>query len=825
MERVLPAHLIPPGLPDVVYPTAGNHEHDASEGYWSQPTASYEYGAAGYQNSSMAIGAGDGVGTGGPDMDASSTSTWADSHSHSPPSHSHSHSQPYFSHPQALSQSSSWSTPHSQMNMDDTGTYSSMDVGYGIDEGVGQDGGMQADVATGYAAVGYNAGYDEINYTVRYSFQYYTLYRYSRSTKLTPVTSPLVLVSSAQNADPQLYYSQFPSPTSHYHAEYYAQPQPPPLSQSQSPPPRTDHHHFSASDPHDSSTGISPQPQPQPQSQSHPTTDAQPFQSPSSGYRHQQQGQEWYTNSLAAGMPIEYSGSSSSSSSAGASSYTTHVPKLEAFAMREPMGTGTGTGRYYAQEEGRFFPEREREYEHQISGYSQPDTIISPSTTATAAAISHTVTDNDDDLSSYFGSVHARSEAHPLRLSPAYQPSQSSQQALSQYAAHPASQMYATLVQDTDMNTDTDAVMDMGTGTGMSAGMDMGVTIPPKIVLSPSSELSGALDESAVLSKGKGRSAGMAKMTAQGPRIESERVAVASLSLDMGSTSSIPVSAPVSSIDTLYTTSPLTASSSSFHKSIPKSKMPPKAKEAKGKGKEVKEPRKIKTPKRSPTPVMDFLEPPEEEVVMDEDSDGEDGDEAGGKGLERNARVREGSTSASTTSSGSGVSIDAGTFPPSSSSAVATPTTTASTIASHVYHHHSLAGHIPTPRQRRPTRDFPHPTKQARKRRLRLPLPPPGPIPSRIFRGSPHCPHRNTTSRYHDTTSVAPHPRAAHPRTLIVAMPMLVLMRMSRRMRVRRSTCDDVLRRLQPRDGGDIERRTRMVRCRRRGRRGRDPRV
>jgi hypothetical protein len=172
MERILPAH-IPPGLPDVVYPTAGNHEHDASEGYWTQPTAKYEYGVAGYQNNSIASG--DGVGAGGPDMDASSTSTWAHSHSHSPPSHSHSHSQPYFSHPQALCQSS-WSTPHSQMNMDNTGPYSSMDVGYGVDEGIEQDSGMQADVATGYDAVGYSAGYNDSNYTVRDSFQYSTMH-------------------------------------------------------------------------------------------------------------------------------------------------------------------------------------------------------------------------------------------------------------------------------------------------------------------------------------------------------------------------------------------------------------------------------------------------------------------------------------------------------------------------------------------------------------------------------------------------------------------------------------------------------------------------
>lgn len=82
------------------------------------------------------------------------------------------------------------------------------------------------------------------------------------------------------------------------------------------------------------------------------------------------------------------------------------------------------------------------------------------------------------------------------------------------------------------MGMDTDAVMDLGTGTrtsiGTGAGMDMGMTSALTIVLPPSSDLSGALDESAVVSKGKGWSAGMARMVVQDPQIECERVAVAS---------------------------------------------------------------------------------------------------------------------------------------------------------------------------------------------------------------------------------------------------------------------------------------------------------
>lgn len=132
MERLLPVQeLIPPGLPDVVYPTASNHAHQDANGYWVAGDYVYQAGGEGEEGSV-------GGGGGGPDMDPSLSSTWA--HSHSLPHNntaSHSHSHSYFSHPHPHLQSldeqhshSAWSAPHTQNQMDDGSGYASMDVGY-----------------------------------------------------------------------------------------------------------------------------------------------------------------------------------------------------------------------------------------------------------------------------------------------------------------------------------------------------------------------------------------------------------------------------------------------------------------------------------------------------------------------------------------------------------------------------------------------------------------------------------------------------------------------------------------------------------------------
>lgn len=212
--RMLPVqHLIPPGMPDVVYPTASNHahEHDASSsaGYWAMDNYGLElaYDNGGGEEAELEGTVGGG---GGADMDtSSSTSTWAGLHSSLPLSHSHSHlhshipapSHPhsYFSHAQAQvqsqplshlqqerqqfpfesSSSSSWSAPHphsqthTQMDDSSQGGYGSMDVGY--DDGAMQD---VDDTVAGYSHnshSGYSA-YNEINYSVRLFNQHISRY-------------------------------------------------------------------------------------------------------------------------------------------------------------------------------------------------------------------------------------------------------------------------------------------------------------------------------------------------------------------------------------------------------------------------------------------------------------------------------------------------------------------------------------------------------------------------------------------------------------------------------------------------------------------------